>query len=253
MRILIVDDEQPARNRLRRLLAECPDIEIAGEAEDGVKALEMIERDRPELVLLDVQMPTLNGFELLAELGTPDVPLVVFVTSYEEYALRAFEVSAVDYLLKPVDSGRLNKALAKARAALDARSNASVALANLERIKAVLAQSPRARLQRVVARKANKLHLLAIDDIQAFISEDELVFALVPAGRFLVNHTLKDLEDKLDPEKFVRVHKQTLVNLGAIAEIDPLLKGGATARLHCGLTIEISRRYAVGLRQKLGW
>ena len=253
MRVLIVDDERPARNRLRRLLETMEEIEIAGEANTGLLALEMIEREKPDLVFLDVQMPAPNGFEVVRELRGPTVPMVIFATSYDHYALQAFEVSAVDYLLKPVEQERLEKAVAKARQSLEARQGPKHALANLERLAAALSQAPRAYLERVVGRRGTRLHVLPLRQVHGFVAEDELVFALIGDGRMLVNYTLRDLEAKLDPEKFARVHKQTIVNLASIAEIEPLASGGAMARLQSGGSIEISRRYRGGLQEKLGW
>jgi two-component system LytT family response regulator len=253
MRVLIVDDERPARNRLRRLLETTEGIEIAGEANTGLLALEMIEREKPDLVFLDVQMPPPNGFEVVRELRGSNVPMVIFATSYDQYALQAFEVSAVDYLLKPVEQERLEKALAKARQSLEARQGSKQALANLERLAAALSQAPRAYLERVVGRRGTRLHVLPLRQVHGFVAEDELVFALMGDGRVLVNYTLRDLETKLDPDKFARVHKQTIVNLASIAEIEPLASGGAMARLQSGVTIEISRRYRAALQEKLGW
>lgn len=243
MRVLIVDDERPARSRLRRLLESFGDVEIVGEADSGVAALEAIERLKPELVFLDVQMPTLNGFEVIRELRGPDVPLVIFVTAYDQYALKAFEVSAVDYLMKPVEPERLEKALAKVRG--------RPTLSSLEKLTAAL--TPRSYLERVVGRRGTRLFVLPLTQVQAFVAEDELVFALMPEGRVMVGYTLRDLELKLDPDKFARVHKQTIVNLASIAEIEPLGSGGAMSRLQGGASIEISRRYRGTLREKLGW
>jgi two-component system LytT family response regulator len=253
VRVLIVDDERPARNRLRRLLDGVDGIEIAGEANTGLLALEMIEREKPDLVFLDVQMPPPNGFEVVRELRAPNVPLVIFATSYDHYALQAFEVSAVDYLLKPVEQERLEKSLAKARQLLEARQASTHTLANLERLAAALSQAPRSFLERVVGRRGTRLHVLPLRQVHGFVAEDELVFALQGDGRMLVNYTLRDLESKLDPDKFVRVHKQTIVNLSSIAEIEPLASGGAMARLQSGVSIEISRRYRAALQEKLGW
>ncbi len=252
MRVLIVDDERPARNRLRRLLENSGNVEIAGEANTGLAALEMIEREKPDIVFLDVQMPPPNGFEVVRELRTPNVPLVIFATSYDQYALRAFEVSAVDYLLKPVEADRLDKALEKARTLLAARQGPRTTLENLEKLASALAQ-PRTFLERVVGRRGTRLHVLPLRQVHGFVAEDELVFALIGDGRMLVNYTLRDLEAKLDPEKFARVHKQTIVNLSSIAEIEPLASGGAMARLQSGASIEISRRYRSTLQEKLGW
>lgn len=255
MRVLIVDDERPARNRLRRMLESMDGVEIAGEADSGVAALESIEKEKPDLVFLDVQMPALNGFEVIRELSGPNIPLVIFATSYDQYALRAFEVSAVDYLLKPVEPERLEKAVAKARLLLDAHQGSQEAIANLTRLATALgqAQPTRVYLERVVARRGTRLHVLALRQVHGFIAEDELVFALVNEGRLLVNYTLRDLEAKLDPAKFARVHKQTIVNLASISEIEPLSSGGAMARLQSGVTVEISRRYRAALQESLGW
>ncbi len=255
MRVLIVDDERPARNRLRRLLAAADGVEIAGEADSGVAALEMIEREKPDIVFLDVQMPALNGFEVVRELKGPAIPMVIFATSYDQYALQAFQVSAIDYLLKPVDPERLEKALGKARWALQARDGSKQTLANLERLAAALGQTqtPRTYMERVVGRRGPRMHVLALRQVHAFVAEDELVFALIGEGRMLVNYTLRDLEAKLDPEKFTRVHKQTIVNLASVSEIEPLSSGGAMARLQGGGTIEISRRYRGALQERLGW
>lgn len=238
MRVLIVDDERPARNRLSRLLSAQDGVEIVGEAETGLAGLEMIDQHKPDVVLLDVQMPELTGIEVAQELHGPDIPLIIFVTAYDRYALQAFEVSAVDYLLKPVATDRLAKALAKASRMIDARAGVTGTLDQLRRLTEALAQSPRTRLQRIVGRRGQRMYLLPLENVQAFVAEDELVFALTAEGRHLVNHTLKDLETKLDRERFVRVHKQTIVNL---------------ARLAGGTTVDISRRYAVALREKLGW
>jgi two-component system LytT family response regulator len=253
MRVLIVDDERPARNRLRRLLAPVGDVEIVGEADSGVAALEMVEEMKPDIIFLDVQMPALSGFEVVRELKGPSIPLVIFATSYDRYALQAFEVSAVDYLLKPVEPERLEKALGKARERLQARDGSKQTLANLERLAAALAQTPRAYMERVVGHRGPRMHVLPLRQVHGFVAEDELVFALLAEGRMMVNYTLRDLESKLDPEKFTRVHKQTIVNLASVTEIEPLSSGGAMARLQGGTTIEISRRYRGALQERLGW
>jgi len=255
MKVLIVDDEPRARNRLARLLRPMKGIEICGQAQDGVEALEAIERENPEVVFLDVQMPGLDGFEVVNELRGKQLPLIIFVTAYEQYALKAFEVSAVDYLLKPISEERLRQALAKTERVL--RSNPAalteVTAEQLRRLAVALATARPAYLQRVVGRRGQKISILPVSDIQAFLSEDELVFALLPQGRLLINRTLKELETQLDPDQFVRVHKQSIVGLSHVAEIEPMASGGALARLRCGLSVSISRRYTGSLKEKLGW
>ncbi len=243
MKVLIVDDERRARERLARLLAAFPDVTVVGEAENGLLALEAIESLAPDVVFLDVQMPGLDGFEVLRELPPARRPLVVFATAFDQYALNAFEVSAVDYLLKPIEAERLEQAITRLR---DRNPTSDV-----ERLLAHL--NTNQFLKRITVKRLQKYHVLAIESIEAFVAEDELVFAVTSQGRFLVSATLRDLEAKLDPSQFARVHKQTIANLTKIVELEPILKGGATARLAGGATIEISRRYAPALRDKLGW
>jgi two-component system LytT family response regulator len=243
MRVLVIDDERRARERLSRLLAAFPDVEVAGEAEDGISALEAIGSLRPDAVFLDVQMPGLDGFEVLAELGEDQRPLIIFVTAYDQYALQAFEVNAVDYLMKPVEEDRLARAIGRLRE----RASRD----GIVRLIAAL-QKPQP-LQRIVARKLQKLHVLPVNTVEAFVSDGDLVFALTLDGRFLVDKTLRELEGALDQEQFARVHKGAIINLQRLVVLEPILKGGATARLQSGHIIEISRRYSQPLRQRLGW
>jgi two-component system, LytTR family, response regulator len=243
MKVLVVDDERRARDRLKRMLSAFPQIEISGEAEDGLKALEAIQAHRPDAVFLDVQMPGLSGFDVLAELPAAGRPLIVFVTAYEEYAVRAFQVSAVDYLMKPVEKERLSEAVAR----LEDRSSPS----GIEKLLAALHSGP--PLQRIVGKRLQKLHVLPVETIVAFTAKEQLVFAVTAEGRFLVSATLRDLEARLNRDCFARVHKQTIINLTKIAELEPMVKGGAVARLANGETIEISRRYARGFRERLGF
>ncbi|MBZ5496055.1 MAG: LytTR family DNA-binding domain-containing protein [Acidobacteriia bacterium] len=254
MKVLIVDDEPRARNRMARLLHSMKGIEICGISSDGAEALETIERAKPDVVLLDVQMPGLDGFEVVTELRGSSLPLVVFVTAYDQYALKAFEVSAVDYLLKPVSEERLRQALAKAEKVLQSSSAAlSFAAEQYGRMAAALAAARPGYLQRVVGRRAHRICILPVSDIQAFLAEDELVFAILEQGRVLINRTLKELESQLNPDQFARVHRQAIVGLSHITEIEPMANGGAMARLRSGLSISISRRHAASLKVQLGW
>jgi len=241
MRVLLIDDERRARERLARLLSAFPEIEIAGEAGDGIAAIELIAVLQPDVVFLDVQMPGLNGFEVLAELPAANRPLIVFVTAWDRYALQAFDVSAVDYLVKPVEEDKLARAIARLRERAPGDP--------LAKLTAAVARP----LQRIVGKRLQKLHVLPLETIEAFIAEGELVFALTADGRFLVERTLRDLEAALDADRFARVHKQTIVNLEKLAVLEPIPKGGATARMQSGAIVEISRRYATPLRTRLGW
>jgi two-component system LytT family response regulator len=254
MKVLIVDDEPRARNRLARLLRSVKGIDLCGLASDGAEALETIEREKPDLVLLDVQMPGLDGFEVVNELRGDSLPLIVFVTAYDKYALKAFEVSAVDYLLKPVSEERLRQALTKVEKILQSSSTALTGVAEqYARIAEALAAVQTGHLQRVVGRRAHRICILPVSDIQAFLAEDELIFAVLAQGRVLVNRTLKELESQLDPDQFVRAHRQAIVSIAHVAEIELLASGGAMARLRSGLGVSISRRHAASLKVKLGW
>ena len=254
MKVLIVDDEPRARNRLARMLRSCKGIDLCGPASDGTMALETIDRDKPDLVLLDVQMPGLDGFEVVNELRRDNLPLIVFVTAYDQYALRAFEVSAVDYLLKPVSEERLRQALARVEKVLQSSSAVLAGAAEQYRhIAAALAVVRPGYLQRVVGRRANRICVLPVSDIQAFVAEDELVFAVLAQGRVLLNRTLKELESQLDPDQFVRAHRQAIVSIAHVSEIELMAKGGALARIRSGLGVSISRRHAASLKVKLGW
>jgi two-component system LytT family response regulator len=243
MRVVVVDDERRARERLSRLLGAFPDIELAGEAEDGISALEAIGSLRPDAVFLDVQMPGLDGFEVLAELSEEQRPLIIFVTAYDQYAVQAFEVNAVDYLVKPVEEDRLARAIDRLR---ERASRDGI-------VRLIAALKKPHPLQRVVVKRFQKLHVLPVSAIEAFVAEGELVFALTSEGKFCIDKTLRDLEGRLDPEQFARVHKGAIINLQMLVVLEPILKGGATARLQSGQIIEISRRYAQPLRQRLGW
>ncbi|MCW5968697.1 MAG: response regulator [Blastocatellales bacterium] len=248
MRILLVDDEVRARLHLADLIAELqlmsPDLELIGEADNGIAALEAIERLRPDLVLLDVRMPGLNGFEVVEDLG-PDRPAIVFVTGYDEYAVQAFEVGAVDFLLKPVEIDRLRRAIEKARHELLSREQ-------IGHIKRLLAVAHRQQyLQRVIARKSNLRCPIPVESVYAFVADHELVYALTTEDRHTINLSLRELEQRLDPKQFIRIHRQVIVNLDFVKEVERNEGGNGTLRLANGKTFSISRRYGPRLQAKL--
>lgn len=240
MRTLIVDDEPTARSRLTRLLANLPGVEIAGQASDGLSALRLVTTTQPDAIFLDVQMPSLSGFDVVAALPVNGRPAIVFVTAFDQYALQAFDVNAVDYLLKPVTADRVTEAVAR----LQARASQ----ANLSRLTAALEQG---KLERIVGKQRQQWHVLPIDTVEAFVADQELVFAVTARGRFLVNRTLRELEARLDTTRFIRVHKQALVNLRDLVisrDVD-----GTVARTPSGVSVPISRRYATPVLRALGW
>lgn len=212
-RTLIIDDEALARERLRRLLAEFPEIEIVGEADSGEDALEKIHHLQPELIFLDIQMPGKNGFEVLAALEGERLPQIIFITAFDEYALRAFEVNAVDYLLKPVKRKRLKAALER----LPQTSAPGEMEAQIDKLLTYLHKPT--YLQRLTVRKGDRIIFLETADILYFKAEDKYTFAVTESQEEIVDYTLSQLERKLDPEQFVRIHRGHIINLVFLKEL----------------------------------
>jgi two-component system LytT family response regulator len=261
LRVAIVDDEKPARDRLRRLLSAVPDVEIVGEASDVVSAVALIDDTKPDLCLLDVQMPGGDGFEVLRE--STHTPQVVFTTAFDHYAVRAFEVKSLDYLLKPVHKDRLSDAVERARrAAASGAAPPSEMLRLLEEIRAGLpsptseAPGPRppAAPLRIPAKRGAKILLLDPADVIWFESEDELVYARTAEGRAMVDRPLGELEESL-AASFFRIHRGYLVNLSRVGAIVP--EDGGTYRVvmkdEAHTALPLSRRQAQKLREVIPW
>jgi two-component system LytT family response regulator len=244
VRVLIADDEPPARAKLRRFLAADPEIAVAGEAASGTEAVEMIGRLRPDLVFLDIQMPGADGFGVLQAIDPAALPHVVFVTAYDEYALRAFEVHAVDYLLKPFDADRFRTALARAKERVRARLRAGGDGLD-ERIRRVLAEArpAPAYLERVLVRTGMRAVFLRTDEVDWLEAEENYVRLHAGAESYLVRGTLAGLEERLDPARFIRVHRSHIVNLASIRELHPWSHGDWMIVLHDGRELMLSRRY----------
>ncbi|MGO1071871.1 LytR/AlgR family response regulator transcription factor [Lysobacter sp. CA199] len=238
LRVLIVDDTRLARQELRTLLGALPDIELLGEADDVPAAQAAIERLRPDLVLLDIQMPSGNGFEVIE--GLDSAPLVVFTTAYDQYAVRAFESNALDYLVKPVDPARLAEALQRARARLSesAWSNAA----------------PRALLgadDQVFLRDGERCWFVALREISRIVVDGNYVRVWFRGECALLARSLSALEARLDPALFFRANRNTLVNLRAIKAVDLAVNDGFELELKDGSRIEVSRRQSRELRERL--
>lgn len=244
VRVLIADDEPPARARLRRFLDADPEIAVAGEAGSGSEAVEMIQRLRPDLVFLDIQMPGADGFGVLQAVDPAALPHVVFVTAYDEYALRAFEVHAVDYLLKPFDAARFRTALARAKERVRARPTAGGDGLD-ERIRRVLAEArpAPAYLERVLVRTGSRAVFLRTDEVDWLEAEENYVRLHAGAESYLVRGTLAGLEERLDPARFIRVHRSHIVNLASIRELHPWSHGDWMIVLRDGRQLMLSRRY----------
>ncbi|MGH2899101.1 MAG: LytR/AlgR family response regulator transcription factor, partial [Solirubrobacteraceae bacterium] len=219
MKALIVDDEAPARAKLVRLLADDGRFELAGEASDGVAAVAQIEQLRPDLLLLDIQMPGLTGFEVLRAVGATACPKVIFSTAHDRYALEAFEAHAVDYLLKPYDADRFRVALDKACAQLRAGS------VDAGLLEALLARYPGAHgryLERLLAKTDDGWIPIPLERVRRLSAEGKHVRVFAASGEHVLRDSLADLEARLDPSRFVRVHRGDLVNLQAVVRFDSL-------------------------------
>ena len=247
LRFLIVDDEAPARERLKRLLADATGLELIGEAEDGVQAVEMIERLSPDLVLLDIQMPGLDGFEVVEALDRP--PAIIFVTAYDEYAIRAFEIHALDYLLKPFSRERLVKAVDRARQTLAGDEDLSAQLRPL--LKDLGAEGR--YLTRLALRHRHSILVIDVADVDWIAMEQEQVMVHVGDQAYPTRRTLTELEARLDPERFFRAHRSAIVNLDRVQEVIPWFKGSHVLRLNTGAEVDLSRSRARALRRILGW
>ncbi len=241
MRVLIVDDEAPARDKLRRWLGTHADLEIAGEAADGLAAAAAIENLRPDVVFLDIQMPGLSGLEVAAQLESDAAPLLVFVTAFDEHAVRAFDLNAVDYLLKPYDRDRLVKSLQRLR---ERRGAAS------PRPAVQIARAQTRSSERLLVPRGEQLELISADSIHWLEADDNYVHVHTAAARYLVRRTLADLLEQLG-ERFVRIHKSTAVNLAEIASLAPLFKGDHEIRLRSGGTLRLSRRFKEALFSRM--
>ena len=249
IRAVIADDEPPARRRLLDLLAGEPDIDVVAECRNGPEAIEAIRSHSPDLVFLDVQMPGADGFDVVAEVGAESLPAVIFVTAYDQYALRAFEVHALDYLLKPFDRDRFRLALDRARTRLRTgeaiRSRLLALLAELDR------PAPR-HLERIPVKTNGRIVLIEIDDVDAFEAEGNYVRVIVGDRSHLIRESIGALEAKLDPARFLRIHRSTIIRLDRIAQLEPLFQGEYRITLRGGLQVRSSRRHRARLHAALG-
>jgi two-component system, LytTR family, response regulator len=239
IRALIVDDEAPARERLKLLLGEAPDVEIVGEAGDGEQAAARIASLAPAVVFLDIQMPGCSGLEVAASLPATG-PRVVFCTAFDRFAVDAFELNAVDYLLKPVTRARLAKALDRVRRG-EVPADAVA--------RAVQATKP---VTRFLARKGASYRVVHARDVLCFVSEGGLTKLQTPDGHYWLPPTLNDLEGRLDPRQFFRISRAAIVNLDAVREVIPAPGGQGEAALRDGTRVEISRRRFRELTERLG-
>ncbi|HEY3202973.1 MAG TPA: LytTR family DNA-binding domain-containing protein [Thermoanaerobaculia bacterium] len=247
IRTLIVDDEPLAREWVRSGLQEEPDIEIVGECGDGFEAVKAITESKPDLVLLDVQMPGLDGFGVLSSIEVPEMPAVIFVTAFDRYALKAFEAHAVDYLMKPFSSERLHEAVGRARVELNRSSSRelnAVLRALLDDI-----QRERAYPEWLLIKKDDRSVFLRVADIDWIESSRNNVRLHVGKETFLFHETTAGIESKLDPKKFFRIHRSTIVNIEKIKEMHPWFNGDYAVTLKDGTKLTLSSTYRERLKE----
>jgi two-component system, LytTR family, response regulator len=244
LRVLIVDDEPLARSLIRMLAEGDDEVLVVGEC-SGVDGVAEVARTRPDILFLDVQMPEVDGFEVLQGLGPGRRPAVVFVTAYDQYAVRAFDVHAVDYLLKPVDDARFARALARAKAGARAPSAGSD-----PRLDALLRERPR-HARRFLVRAREKTLVVDADAIDWIEAADYYVSLHVGGTTHLLRETMADLLQQLDPERFFRVHRSAIVNLERVQEIHPLFRGDCELVLRTGATVRLSRSRRAEFRRLL--
>jgi two-component system, LytTR family, response regulator len=247
LRVVIVDDEPLVRSGLRSLLAQERDVTIVAEARNGKEALEAIRANRPDLVFLDVQMPGMDGFEVLAALDAAARPCIVFVTAFDEYATRAFDVHAVDYLLKPFDEERFRLALDRARARVPAAGVTDT------RLDALLAEiGGRARYaDRILLKHDGSVIVILVADIDWIESADNYAKVHARGARYRVRQSIKTLESQLDPAKFARAHRSAIVNLERVRSLAPMAAGEYVITLSTGEKVDLSRGYRDSFRQRL--
>ncbi len=253
IRILIVDDEPIARRGIAALLADDPEVEVVGQAGDGRAAVEAIRALEPDIVFLDVQMPELDGFDVVDAVGTDAVGAIVFVTAYDEYAIRAFEVSAVDYLLKPFDRERFVAALDRAKKALRSRETGELhervdaLLRLLETTPAGPAAADQKPTQRIVIKDAGRVMFVRPAEIDWVDAAGNYVRLHVGKDAHLLRETMSGIEARLDRDRFIRISRSVIVNLDRVKEVQPLFNGSYVFVLHDGQKLESSRRYRAKL------
>jgi two-component system LytT family response regulator len=243
MKIVIIDDEPLARSVVREYLQAHPDLEIVAECNDGFEGLKAIQQHQPDLVFLDIQMPKISGFEMLELVDDP--PDVIFTTAFDEYAIRAFETHAIDYLLKPFDQQRFDKAISKWN---DSRSSQSRSTRDLLEAASL---SP-AQSQRIVVKNGSKIKIIPAHDILYLEAADDYVKIHTREGYFLKNKTMNHFEQSLDSNQFARCHRSYIVNIQQITRIDPYEKDNHVAVLRTGAQVPVSRNGYTRLRDVLG-
>jgi two-component system LytT family response regulator len=249
MRVLIIDDEPRARNFIRKLLVGDSSVEIAAECADGYQAVRAIKTKTPDLIFLDVQMPEIDGFTVLERLRPEEIPAVIFVTAYDQYALRAFEQHALDYVLKPFDQERFFRTLEHAKLRIAERKSAQhAAIARL----LASEQFRRAYLDRITVKRNGRILLVPTRDIEWIEAEDNYVLLHSGKEAYILRQTLANIQNRLDPDTFIRVHRSAIVNIEALKELQLGFDGAYGLELKSGTKLRLSRGYRERFFKKFG-
>jgi len=253
LRVVIADDERPARSFLAALLRSFDDVVIVAEAESGAEAVTAIERERPDLALLDLQMPEVDGIGVVRMLKKDQMPLIAFVTAYDEYAVRAFEINAVDYLLKPVEKTRLRETLNRAQERIEHAEIIAEQSAHVSDAIAAYESSPRTPfLERIPVRRRDEIVILPVAHIASIVAEGELLYlTTIKNDRHTITYRLKDLEARLDPSRFIRLGRGILANIDLIVKVSVMPGGTHVALLSNGQKLQVSRLQSRIIRERL--
>jgi two-component system, LytTR family, response regulator len=250
IRAVIVDDEPLARQRIRNLLAEVEDVEVVAECANGREAIQAIEESPPDLLFLDIQMPELDGFDVLQAIGVGHAPVVIFVTAYDQFALRAFEAHALDYLLKPFDDERFEAALERARERIRQQQGGDLD----RRLRAFLEEvrGDRGYLQRLVVPSGHRSVFIRTEEIDWIEAERNYIRLHVGGRAYLLRENMSRIESALDPAKFCRIHRSTIVNIDRIQAVESLFRGEYLVVLHDGTKLTSGRSYRPNLHNLMG-
>jgi two-component system LytT family response regulator len=251
MTAYVLDDEPLAVRRLERLLAERGSIDLVGTSVDPAAAVEDIRRLRPDVLFLDIEMPVLSGFDVLERVGPPQ-PFVVFTTAYPEYALEAFTVDTIDYLVKPIEPEALERALAKLDRVTRGGARAPDLTQLVGQLRALVASSGRSELSRIASRTGGRVEFFAVADVAYFYAKDKLTFAVIAGRHHALDSSLTDLEQRLPPQRWIRIHRATLLNLDAVKELRSCFGERLLLRLKDGTELRVARDRAAEVRTRLG-
>ncbi len=240
IKALIIDDEPPARSKIKRFLSEDARFQVVGEAGDGPAGVLAIANLKPDLVFLDIQMPGLNGFEVVDALGGENLPAIVFTTAYDQYAIKAFDNHAFDYLLKPYDQDRFNEALQRALTRVQAQNGED---SGLDALVTQMATQNKSYLKRLLVKQGRKMTLIKVSEIRRISSEEKYIRIHLGNRSWLHRETMTGILARLDPARFARIHRTEIINLEAVREMEPYAKGDYIIHLEDGSKATLSRNY----------